>query len=118
MEVLALDSLSTDLNAQPSALQAFFTKAAYAVESGVPIEDPAGLCGPIQPDLDMTALGDALRQAAADAQAAIAAQMDNNVALASQKWVNIFGSDFPLIAAAGGGAATATPRPVKDSPQG
>jgi hypothetical protein len=118
MEVLALHSLPTDLNAQPSALQAFFTKAAYAVESGVPIDDPAGLCGPIQLDLDTISLGDALRQAATDAQAAIAAQIDNNVALASQKWAGIFGSDFPSIAAVGGAAATSTPRPVRDSPQG
>lgn len=118
MEVLALDHLPTHLNNQPSALQAFFTAAAYAVESGQPIEDPAGLCGPIQLDLDAVALGEELRQAASDAQAALAAQIDNNKALASQKWADVFGSDFPVIAAVGGVTTTTSPRPVKDSPQG
>ena len=118
MEVLALESLPTDRANQPAAIQAFFAAAAYAVESGLPIEDPAGLCGPIQPDLDLVALGEALREAATDAQTAIAAQIDNNEPLASQKWASIFGSDFPLIAATGGATTSTSPRPVKDSPQG
>jgi hypothetical protein len=118
MEVLALNSLPTDRASQPAALQAFFTAAAYSVESGIPIEDPAGLCGPIQLDLDTLALADALYQAATDAEEALAAQVDNNQSLASKKWADVFGADFPLIAAVAGSGTTANPRPVKDSPQG
>jgi predicted nucleotidyltransferase len=117
MEVLALDHLPTDRN-QPGAIQAFFASAAYAVESGLPIDDPAGLCGPIQPDLDTVALGDALRAAATDSQAAIVAQTNNDDALATRKWAKVFGGDFPVIVAASGAPSEEGPRPVKDSPQG
>jgi hypothetical protein len=117
METLALDHLPTDSN-QPGAIAKFFASAAFAIGSGVDILDPAGLCGPIQKDLDHAEFEIALSDARDSASAAIAAQGANNPASATNFWAEIFGPSFPLIAAAAGPAATTEPRPVKDTPQG
>ena len=62
MEVLALDFLPTDVN-QAAAIKQFFVSACYHIEGGNDVADPAGLCGPIQPDIDYDAFADALRSA-------------------------------------------------------
>ncbi|MBF4582340.1 nucleotidyltransferase domain-containing protein [Curtobacterium sp. VKM Ac-2865] len=117
MEVLALDHLPTTSN-RSAAVQSFFTAAAYHVESGLTIEDPAGLCGPVQPDLDTDQLAEALRSAAQSATSAGTARSNNDEAAASRHWRDIFGDAFPEIAAIGVAATPDRPRTVKDSPQG
>lgn len=94
MEVLALELLPAAGN-RPAALKEFFVRAAYRVESMAPIEDPAGVCGPIQADLDMVAFGERLRAAATTATEAITAVSDNDVPKALAKWRDIFGDGFP-----------------------
>lgn len=118
MEVLALEHLSTDLN-RPTAIRNFFTAAAFQIDSGLIVEDPANLCGPIQSDLDMDEFGSRLRVASNAAIDAGAAQVANDDARASQLWREVFGDEFmEIIAAAGGATVPDGPRTVKDSPQG
>ncbi|GAB3578173.1 hypothetical protein GCM10027406_13930 [Leifsonia lichenia] len=117
METLALDHLPTDSN-QPGAIVKFFAGAAFAIGSGTDVSDPAGLCGPIQRDLDYAEFESALSDARDSASAAISAQGANNPASATEHWAKIFGPSFPVITAATGAAATSEPRPVKDTPQG
>ncbi|MGG7507535.1 nucleotidyltransferase domain-containing protein [Plantibacter sp. YIM 135249] len=118
VEVLALDYLPTD-RSRPAALREFFTRAEYAVRSGIVVEDPAGLCGPIQLDLDYDDLADRLDTASDLASQALVAQANNDVPRASRRWGAVFGDLFPLVAAAvGTGASDDGPRPVKDTPQG
>lgn len=117
METLALDHLPTDSN-QPGAVAKFFAGATYAIGSGIEVSDPAGMCGPIQKDLDYDEFELALGAARDSAAAAISAQAANNPAAASEHWAKIFGSDFPVIAATAGSAVASGPRPVKDTPQG
>lgn len=115
IEVLALDCLQEAPN-RAAALRGFFEAAAL---HSLQIDDPAGLSGPIQPDLDRAGLRRALEDAAADAATALDLAGANDESGASLRWQAIFGSAFPLIAAASGGAAAApAPRPVRDSPQG
>lgn len=117
-EVLALEHLPTDLN-RPTAIRNFFTAAAFRIESGLIVEDPANLCGAIQRDLDMDEFGSRLREASNAAIDAGAAQVANDDARASRLWREIFGDDFPeIIAAAGAATVPDGPRTVKDSPQG
>lgn len=92
MEVLALQCLPHSGN-RPEALRRFFTAAAVQVNLG--IEDPAGHCGPIQPDLDTVALRDALRDAADLADCACDQAARNDVDGAQRTWQEIFGPDFP-----------------------
>ena len=119
MEILALELMPVGSN-RPAALAGFFTKAAWQIESGTVVEDPAKLCGPIQPDLDMTTFAERLQNAATIANKAIQAAANNNPDRAIKLWGEIFGTDFPLPASAGAGAAAATvgPRPIRDTPQG
>jgi hypothetical protein len=117
MEVLALDVMPLG-KTQPVAIKEFFVKAAAHVEAGLPIDDPADLCGPIQADLDYTLFADRLRSAADDAGAAIAAQVNNNEAKAIKLWGDVFGSSFPSPPASAGTETVAAPRTVKDNPQG
>jgi hypothetical protein len=108
MEVLALELLPAAGN-RPTALKEFFVRAAYRVESMTPIEDPAGVCGPIQADLDMVAFGERLRTAATTATEALTAVSDNDVPKALAKWHDIFGGGFPP-------PPPPPSRPVKPSP--
>lgn len=118
MEVLALKHLPTSRSNRPAALAAFFTAAAYAIESGSLVEDPAGLCGQVQSNLDYRVLGERLRDSANAAAAASAAQARGDDAEASRYWATILGDGFPVIASPGGKPEADGPRPVRDSPQG
>ncbi len=122
IEVLALECLPVDKN-RPEALKAFFTSA--AVEVGYGVEDPAGHCGAIQPDLDVAALRSTLESARDFAVRACAAAADGDTDGAAQIWQELFGEDFPVPeekkttqAAAVTGPTLLRPRPVKDAPQG
>lgn len=119
MEVLALDHLPRGVQNQPSSIQRFFVAAAYFIEGGNEVTDPANLCGPIQGDLDYPAFADLLRSAADEASAAIQAEAQNDVPSAISHWGALFGPAFPPAPAAIDPApALVTPRPVKDTPQG
>lgn len=123
VEVLALDHLPVD--SRPSALASFFAAAQEAV--WLPVEDPARLCGDIQPDLDRAAASSALSKAADLAARAVEAAARDEKRHAQCLWNKLFGDIYPepiggcsSVAGIGAGAATfATPkRPVVDSPQG
>lgn len=120
MEVLALDCLPVEGN-RSEALKAFFTAA--AVQVGFGVDDPAGHCGAIQPDLDVVALRSALEDARDVAEQACAAAGDGDTDGAARLWQELFGDDFPAPAAkkitsAVAGPLLLRPRPVKDAPQG
>lgn len=117
MEVLALNYLPTGPN-YAGALTSFFTRAAYAIENGSLVEDPADLSGEIQSDLDYDTFAELLRESSDKASQAIDAQADNNSNLATTRWNDVFGEEFPIVAAAPGVASDTGPRPVKDTPQG
>lgn len=120
MEVLALDHLPTD-KTRPVALRAFFTTAAYALETGTRVTDPAGICGEIQRDLDYLALAERLRNAANEAALAVACQATGEHTAAIRHWGKVFGSKFPDPPKPGKGPAVVPPvgpRTVKDTPQG
>lgn len=116
MEVLALELLPQSPN-RPEALKEFFVRAAYKIENGERVVDPADVCGEIQPDLDYGALEKALRTAANKATAAIDAVNHNDQNRAVRLWSEVFGDGFP-VPPAPAIVAPAVPRPVKDSPQG
>ena len=85
------------------------------------VSDPADLCGPIQPDLDYTALADHFRAARDEAILACSAQARGDDAAAITHWGNVFGSAFPKPPKTSPGPAVVpplVPRPVKDTPQG
>jgi predicted nucleotidyltransferase len=92
MEVLALEHLSLD---EPPhvALERFFVAAAEAVFQ--PIEDPAGLCGEIQNDLDRSGASKALREAGDLAWRANRAADRDDHKNAICLWRKIFGPVFP-----------------------
>lgn len=137
VEVLALESLPVASN-RPRALQRFFAAAVIAIDQ--PIEDPAGLCGEIQPDLDRDAAREQLDQAASDAWKAVNAQEAGDTDRAACHWRGVFGEDFPepndgcggdedddkgafnigagASSAASAGIGIERPRPVTDAPQG
>lgn len=121
MEVLALNYLSTE-GSQATAIKQFFVSASYAIDGGVEVVDPAGICGPIQPDLDYDGLGDRLRDARDNAIRAVQAQENGNPAYAIRLWGAVFGDDFPPPPKGGSNPTPAVapvlPRPVKDTPQG
>lgn len=117
MEVLALELMPIGKR-RPTALNAFFVRAANYVESGYVIEDPAKLCGPIQPDLDMVGFADLLRDAATVSSKAQAAEQNNNHAGAIKHWGEVFGDAFPLPPAGTPAVITTAPRTVRDNPQG
>jgi hypothetical protein len=120
VEVLALYHLP--VAPRPEALQRFFTAAAVAV--GLPVTDPARLCGEIQPDLDRAHARTCLQAAADGAWEARAAQARGDTDEAICLWRRVLGTEFPEppagcgSAAAGPLAAPAVlvrPRPVRDA---
>jgi hypothetical protein len=120
IEVLALECMPRS-GSRAEALRAFFTAAAVRVN--LPIEDLAGHCGLIQPDLDKVGLRTALEEASEIATRACdhAAAGDTDDAL--RAWQEIFGEDFPApvkkkVSPAVTGPALILPRPIKDAPQG
>jgi hypothetical protein len=120
MEVLALKCMPRG-GSRPEALRAFFTAAAVEVNFGV--EDPAGHCGPIQDDLDIPALREALESASEAATRACALAADGDADEAQRVWQEVFGPDFPApekknVSPAVAGPALVTSRPVRDAPQG
>lgn len=121
MEVLALDYLPTNIS-QPAAVKQFFVSACYFIEGGGVVEDPAALCGPIQPALDYSAFAECLRSARDNAAKAIQSQVNNDNASAVAHWGHVFGDSFPEPPRSNGSSAPAVvpamPRPVKDTPQG
>lgn len=120
METLALEHLPVDVN-QPAAVKQFFVAAAYAIEGLEEVSDPAGYCGPIQPDLDYSKLAERLRDARDHATKALQAAVNNDSAGALWCWGQVFGADFPHDPDPNNKpvpAAAPAPRPVKDTPQG
>jgi predicted nucleotidyltransferase len=137
VEILALNHLPAE-GGRPRALQLFFQAAVNAVMR--PIEDPAGLCGEIQPDLDRAAARELLDEAAGWAWKAVAAQDAGETDRAACLWREAFGDVFPeppggcqkdeddegggtfnIGTGAGAGAGIVgidRPRPVTDTPQG
>jgi hypothetical protein len=127
LEVLALHHLPE--GERPEALARFFTAAAVAVLQ--PVEDPAGLCGEIQPDLDRAAAAQHFTKAAESAWRAVEAEGRGDTDHAACLWRTVFGDIFPeppggcgngAGAAAGAAAAVITiprpRRPVREAPQG
>lgn len=120
VEVLALNHLPE--GERPRALARFFAAAATAVVA--PIEDPAGLCGEIQPDLDRNLARKRLEAAADTAWRAVGAETEDPDRAACL-WREVFGDVFPAEGCDGGKAAVTVgatvvrrPRPVRDAPQG
>jgi predicted nucleotidyltransferase len=122
VEVLALDHLPVDSRA--AAVASFFAAAQEAV--WLSVDDPAGLCGEIQPDMDQSAASAVLAEAADLAARAVEAAARDEKRSAQCLWRKVFGSVYPEpIGGCGSGAsaaaatAFATPkRRVVDSPQG
>lgn len=136
-EVLALNELPVEAR-RAVALKRFFQAASIAVLGAV--EDPAELCGEIQPSLDRQAACALLDQAASHAWKAVEAEDRGESDAALCHWRNLFGDAFPAPAGGcdndedekyeniavnvGSGAAAVgeigreRSRPVKDSPQG
>ena len=120
MEVLALEFLPTD-RTRPVAIKDFFVSAHYAIDGGREVVDPAGICGPIQSDLDYEEFATCLKEARDSAVRAFQAQNNENVAAAIQHWGKVFGEDFPEPPSTGSplpAIAPEVPRTVKDTPQG
>jgi predicted nucleotidyltransferase len=121
MEVLALRCLPRG-GSRPEGLRAFFTAAAIQVNLGV--YDPAGLCGPIQSDLDVPALRGALDAASDSATRACSLAAEGDTEDALRAWQEVFGPEFPAPAkrtaskTAVAAPALITGRPVRDAPQG
>jgi hypothetical protein len=122
VEVLAYHHLP--VAARSEALQRFFTSAAFHI--GTPVEDPAGLCGVIQPDLDVSHAKTCLDAAADGAWQALAAERRGDTDEAICLWRSVLGEEFPEPLAGcqslppGGVTAPVLirPRPVRDAPQG
>jgi hypothetical protein len=120
MEVLALNCMPRS-GTRSEALRAFFTAAAIQVNWGV--RDPAGHCGAIQPDLDISALRKALEEARDAATRACGLNADGDADEAQRVWQDVFGSEFPApkkrkVSPAVVGPALITGRPIRDAPQG
>lgn len=119
VEVLALDHLPVD--SRQRALASFFAAAQEAV--WYPIEDPAHLCGAIQPNLDQRAASGALSKAAEIAASAVEAEANGESRRAQCLWNKVFGDIYPEPYGGCGASAAAVPaavpkRRVVDSPQG
>ncbi len=127
MELLAYDCMPKTGRRQ-DALATFFTAASVRVND--PVCDPAGLCGEIQPDLDVVALRGKLEAAADLTDSALLHEDMDEENVAVRKWGEVFGPDFPRAdgddgagagpAGVGGGAAALDlpERVVKDINQG
>ncbi len=119
VEVLALDHLP--VGTRPNAVAAFFAAAQDAVWD--PVEDPAGLCGLIDPDMDRAAASAALAKAADLAARAVEAAANGEKRNAQCLWRQVLGDIFPepYGGCGGVGGAVVAPIPkrrVVDSPQG
>ena len=124
LEVLALHHLPKETRSK--ALARFFAAGASAVLS--PVEDPAGLCGEIQPDLDRDAAARHFTKASEAAWRAVEAEDRGETDRAACLWSSIFGDIFPEppggcsngngAKAVGGAAASVHRRPIRDAPQG
>lgn len=109
---------------RPDALSRFFTAATVMIEQ--PVCDPAGLCGEIQPDLDVDWAKRKLQGAADGAYLALAAEQRGDIDAAICLWRGVLGDEFPEppggcgrhTGAAVGTAAVITPRLIRDTPQG
>ncbi len=119
IEVLALDHLPTG-RLRPVAIKEFFAGAAYQIESGKIPTDPAGICGEIQHDLDLTEFAECLRVASNGSARACHAQAQGDDHRAVQQWGFVFGADFPAPPSTTPAVppVVVPPRPVKDTPQG
>jgi hypothetical protein len=137
VEVLALHHLPQETS-RPRAIERFFHAAYAAIDQ--PVEDPAGFCGEIQPDLDRPAVKKLLDDAAGSAWKAVNAQDSGDSDQAACLWREVFGDNFPEpeggctqggdggqgagfnigtgAGAAGGAIGVDVPRPVTDAPQG
>lgn len=127
IEVMALDHLPEGAT-RDRALARYFTAAADAVLR--PVEDPAGECGEIQPDLDRAAASQQLDEAATNAWRGVEARDDGDDQTAACHWRTVFGDIFPEppSGCGNGNAAAATVaagisfppkrRPMRDNPQG
>lgn len=119
VEVLALSHLP--VADRPQAVASFFAATQEAVWAA--IEDPAGLCGEIQPDLDRSAASDSLSEAADLAARAVEAAARDETRQAQCLWNEVFGEIYPQpyggCGSAGAAIIATTPkRRVVDSPQG
>ena len=116
-EVLALRCLpdlpANDLS-RSVALLRFFTAAVPAVM--LPIRDPAGYCGEIQPDLDRAKVSGLLREAADIADDAVAWEQLDNHHKAICCWRMIFGPEFPVPPGGCPGLADENDRSGQDGP--
>lgn len=135
VEALALDALPVD-GSRTEAIQRFFTTAEWSVTPQ--LQDPAGLCGAIQPDLDLEVARTCIAEAAklsGKARTDEANEQDDDAVCA---WRKLFGGEFPepprgcdgagakgrtvagaaVAGAAGPAVITPKRRPVKQSPQG
>ena len=122
MEVLATEYLPLG-KSRAIAIRNFFAAAAFAIENGQKVSDPANVSGEIQADLDYEKFAVALRASAEAADAAISKQIHNDNHGSISLWGDVFGDGFPAPPVSGGDAAGAgtvgdTPRRVKDTPQG
>jgi hypothetical protein len=91
IEVLALSHLHDD--ERPQALARFFQGALEAIHE--PIEDPAGLCGEVQPKLDRAKAEALLEQAADLSSRAITAAGRGEERQAQCLWHELLGKVFP-----------------------
>lgn len=117
MEVLALEHLPAASNRQ-TAIAQFFSSAAWHLENGNVVEDPAKVCGEIQASLDTEVVADLLRSAADTATKAQTAVRNNDPHRAITLWGEVFGPNFPPTGPNPTPAAVVAPRTVKDTPQG
>ncbi len=137
VELLALEHL--EQGERPEALYRFFSAAAERIDRRT-VDDPAGLCGVVDPDMDVALAKEKLDEAASEAWFAVIAQGDGKTDNALCRWRNVFGDIFPepecgcasieaepddvagglvIITGAGAGAAVIDePRPIVDAPQG
>lgn len=131
IEVLALTHLVEDT--RPKALSTFFTAAAAHIYE--PVEDPAGLCGEIDPRMDQALAHEKLDGAASAAYHAVNAQTRGDTDQAACYWRKVFGDIFPepeggcsmiepggtesgLLIGTGVGGISEQRRPVKQVDQG
>lgn len=90
VEVLALEHLTEDT--RPKALSAFFTAAAARIYE--PVNDPAGLCGEIDRNMDKALAYEKLDAAASAAYHAVNAQERGETDQAACYWRKVFGDIF------------------------
>ena len=117
-EVLALrclPDLPTSELSRSVALLRFFTAAAPAVM--LPVRDPAGYCGEIQPDLDRAKVNGLLREAADIAADAVAWERQEEHHKAICCWRMIFGPEFPVPPGGCPGLPDGTDRDRQEKPR-